>query len=422
MRKKVFLILTILTLSIISALMSLWLNEDSFSMGSRLFIYYSHKDYVNGTGPAPNQYRIMPYFLIEKLFKYIPINWRNDFHRFLISWVGKDNDKRRLQEAKRNYDAFFPEQKRLEIADMIKNYLKQAVAGSLQNRLIETIVNGFIDNISFDPWVKDPAEFFRTIVDQLPADFRALFDDKSDVSKVINGYVSFRFTFTLISLILLFIWLRNFLNDFETIFCIFLFGVFYLHSMRYFSQPEAPLSLSLFLSILLLTYHRKNWLLIAFLLVLGSFARSDHMLFAALIYALYNFEFNKRGFFSKQTVKSLILLSIPLLITYVLVKIMFSHATYYSRLWQIWENLTDPWAWILFGAFIAMPFLFIDGLRKVEFFRKTYLWMIPFFIMNFLVGRIIEIRIFLPMLVYLLPIIGFGTRSLLVEDSKERSN
>ncbi|MFN4189886.1 MAG: hypothetical protein ACK4E2_02680, partial [Pseudothermotoga sp.] len=172
----------------------------------------------------------------------------------------------------------------------------------------------------------------------------------------------------------------------------------------------------------LLTYHRKNWLLIAFLLVLGSFARSDHMLFAALIYTLYNFEFNKRGFFSKQTVKSLILLSIPLLITYVLVKIMFSHATYYSRLWQIWENLTDPWAWILFGAFIAIPLLFIDGLRKTEFFRRTYLWMIPFFIMNFLVGRIIEIRIFLPMFVYLLPIVGFGTRSLLVEDSKERSN
>ncbi|MFN3283533.1 MAG: hypothetical protein ACK40Q_04790, partial [Pseudothermotoga sp.] len=104
MRKKVFLILTILTLSVISALMSLWLNEDSFGVGSRLFIYYSHKDYVKGTGPAPNQYRILPYFLIEKVFKYIPINWRNDFHRFLISWVGKDNDERRLQEAKRNYD------------------------------------------------------------------------------------------------------------------------------------------------------------------------------------------------------------------------------------------------------------------------------------------------------------------------------
>ncbi len=412
MRKKIFTLTVIFVISAISALMSLWLNEDSYSVGSRLMIYYAHKDYCAGNGPAPNQYRYLSYFLVEKVFKNIPVRWKNDVHHNLLRWVGRTDNEQEIKESRRNYDAFFPKEKRLEVAENIKDYLKQSIFQHFSNPVLSGILRGFVESISLDQWVEDPVEFFRIITEKLPEDFRAVFDDTSEISKIVNGYANFRFTFSFISLILLYLWLKKFLNDYDTVLCMFIFGFFYLYSMRYFTQLEAPLALSFFLALLLLIHDRINWLVVALCLVVGSFARSDHMLFAAVIYALYNFAGWKK-LFSKQTIKSAVLIFIPLVITYLLINIFFPNARYYSKIWHISENFTNPWMLVGFGLFAAVPLFFADEIKKVEFFRKTWLWMIPFFAMNVSLARIAEVRLFLPMLAYLLPITGLGMRSLL---------
>ncbi len=412
MKRRMFLLVVIFIISAISGLMSLWLTEDSYSIASRLFTYYSHKDYYKGKGPAPNQYRYLPYLLVEKVFKHIPINWRNDSHRLLVRWLGRSDNKAEIEETRRNYDAFIPMQERAEIAENIKDYMKKAIANYLTNPIFTMVLSGFIEKLDFEKWIEDPAAFFSSIIDQLPEDFKAVFEEDSEISRIVNAYATFRFTFTFLSLVLLYIWLKKFLKDSEVIACIFIFGFFYLYSMRYFTQSEAPLALSFFLSILLLVYERRSWITIALLVAVGSFARSDHMLFATFIYALYNFGWSLKDFFSKQTLKSVILISIPVSVTYLLVKFIFPNAHYYSKVWHIRENFSDPWMWIGFALFAAIPLFFADTIRRVDFFKRTYLWLIPFFVMNLCLARIAEVRLFLPAFVYLLPIVGMGMRFL----------
>ncbi|MFO7882829.1 MAG: hypothetical protein R6U52_09870, partial [Kosmotogaceae bacterium] len=52
--------------------------------------------------------------------------------------------------------------------------------------------------------------------------------------------------------------------------------------------------------------------------------------------------------------------------------------------------------------------LFSYKIKQIVFYKKTWLWIIPFILVNFLVARTSEVRLFLPLLAYSIPFVING--------------
>ncbi|KUK03879.1 MAG: UbiA prenyltransferase (Modular protein) [Thermotoga sp. 50_1627] len=61
---------------------------------------------------------------------------------------------------------------------------------------------------------------------------------------------------------------------------------------------------------------------------------------------------------------------------------------------------------------VLLPLCCVGRIREEELFRKTWFWMIAFVVMNFLMGCAREIRLFLPMMVYVFPVFWSGVKLL----------
>ena len=136
------------------------------------------------------------------------------------------------------------------------------------------------------------------------------------------------------------------------------------------------------------------------------------MLFAALVFVL-------QDVFSHKDKKSLlrggVLLGTPLIITFLITKVIFADSEYYCRVVQLTCNLTNPWCWFFPVVFLILPAIFVKKAKEIQFFKRTFWWIFPFIALNVTVGVTKEVRLFLPLLVYLLPLMAVESKKLFSE-------
>lgn len=403
MKKKTLLILTVVVLSYMVTSIGFWLVENMFSVGGRFFYYYSHKMYVEGKGPAPNQYRFVPYFLVDNFFKYIPLRWYCSPHLTVKRWVGFENNPTAQMDNQLNLDSYLSVEDRVKIANDVEKFLKEKLLETTNNAVMTNLLVSIINNIGWKSWFENPFEFVKKLFEQLPYEFIQVFDDNSDLNKVIYGYATMRFLATIGVLLLLYSWVRIFCNELLSYLSVFAYSIFLVFSYGDFLQQEFHISLLLFIFGLILIYKKKPWWSVFLLVTIQCFVRTDHALFVAVIYALYNFPWNL-----KKITKTAPLVLFPVLITYLLAKVIFPNASYYTPLIRIRDNLIDPWAWFYPILFFTLPLIFVKKLTETEFYKKTWLWIIPFIVLNFTVALTREVRLFLPIMAYLFPIFLSG--------------
>ncbi|HOY26606.1 MAG TPA: hypothetical protein PKU79_08605, partial [Mesotoga sp.] len=81
-KKKVFLIALFFSvvLSYIFTSMILWTTESRFLTVSRYSKVMRHREAIEGRSFAPDQYRFGSYYLVEYIFKHIPLRWYDVFN------------------------------------------------------------------------------------------------------------------------------------------------------------------------------------------------------------------------------------------------------------------------------------------------------------------------------------------------------
>ncbi|HEY8541574.1 MAG TPA: hypothetical protein VIL29_04275, partial [Pseudothermotoga sp.] len=311
------------------------------------------------------------------------------------------------KENELNLNAHISAEEREKMVGDLESFIKDKLLEITKNPLTTNLIVNVVNNFGWKEWIKDPFTFLQQFSQQMPDYIKDIFDKKSDLTKVINGYANMRFTFTIIILLFLYLWMRIFTNEFVSYVSLFAYSIFIVFSYGDFGQQEFLISVALFIAGMVLIYRKKPWWMILVLISLECFVRTDHALFIAMIYSLYNFPLNKRKLFSHG-----ILFFIPIFATYLLAKVFFPNAIYYTLPFILEENLQDPWAIIYPTVFFVLPLFFIKKFGEYEFYKKTWLWMIPFVALNLMMGAVREIRLFLPLMAYLFPVLFTGVVSL----------
>jgi hypothetical protein len=408
MRKKtILLILTVVVVSYMVTSVGFWLVENSFSIAGRIFLYDSHQKLLEGKGAAPNQYRYIPYPLVEYFFKYIPLRWYCNTYIKLERWLGFDKRSFVQKENELNLNAHISPEEREKVAEQLEIFLKEKLLEVTENPLASNLLINVVNNFGWKEWIKDPFPFLEQFFRQMPDNITDIFDKNSNLSKVVNGYATMRFVFTIVILSVLYLWMKTFTNDFVSYISILVYSIFLAFAYGDFAQQEFLISLSFFTAGLLLICQKKPWWVLLLLISVQSFARTDHALFMAIIYSLYNFSLSRK----KLVVHGLMIL-VPVLVTYLLANVFFPNAVYYTLPVILEENLQDPWAVVYPLIFFALPLFFINKIKEYEFYRKTWLWMIPFLLLNITMGAAREVRLFLPLITYLFPLLLNGIFSL----------
>ncbi|MEJ5228898.1 MAG: hypothetical protein WHT65_02750 [Pseudothermotoga sp.] len=406
MKKKFILIITVIVLSYCVTSIGFWLVENYYGIGGRFFHYHAHKLCLEGKGPAPNQYRYPVYPMVEYFFKHLGLRWYSSVFLTTKRWVGLQNEPTAELDNQMNLDAYISETEREKLAEDLEQFLKEKTIETTKNPIISNLLVSTLNSFGWKNWVKNPFDFAKQLLEIIPEDFKQVFDDKSDLSRVIYGYATMRFFFTVLILLFLYQWCKLFVDELISYLGIFVLAVFMAFSYGDFLQQEFIISLFIFVLSLTLIYKSKPWWVILVVILMHSFVRSDHALFVAAIYTFYNFSWHRKSF-----LKNTVLILLPILITIFLSKVAFPQAKYYTPLIRIKDNFTDPWALVYPVVTFVLPFLFLKRINKVEFFYRTWLWIIPFVVLNATVALTREIRLFLPMLVYLLPLFLMGIKT-----------
>ncbi|MCX7812978.1 MAG: hypothetical protein N2250_04925 [Pseudothermotoga sp.] len=407
MRKKtLFLLLTVFVIAYVVTAVNFWLVENMYAIAGRFMVYYNHLKFIRGEGPAPNQYRVAPYFLVEYVFKYSPVRWYCNTYRHLKRWCGYDESPLANLDNELNLESHFPTREREKFVKSLESFIRERMTELTKNPIVTGLVMNFANQIGWKEWFYDPFTFAHSLVESLPYEVRQVFYSDSELTKLINGYATMKFVFAFLLFFVLYLWLRSFENEMLAYFGLFCFAVFLIFSYADFTQQEFMISVFLFVFSMWLIRRNKPWWSIFLTIVAMCFVRTDHALFVALLYGLARFE--KR---LSSLIRILLHSAPPILMTYLWSKVIFPSSEYYTAFFRI-DNFTDPWSLVYPAIFFALILVFINHMKSDEFFRRTWLWLIPFFILNATVGVLREIRLFLPAFAYLLPVFLKGVRSL----------
>jgi len=406
-RKTLLVLLTVVVLSYVVTSIGFWMVEDTFSIAGRIFLYHTHRKLIEGVGPAPNQYRYVPYPLVEYFFKHSPIRWYSNTYVKLKQWLGFDAREIVKRNNQLSLNAHVPPEEREKMLTDVENFLREKLLEITKNPLTSNILLGILNNLGWRDWVKDPFNALEKISKELPSPIIDVFDNDSDLTKVVNGYATMRFTFTILLFLVLHAWMKFFVRDFTAYVSLFAYSIFLAFGYGDFAQQEFIISLLFFVAGLILIYRRKPWWIVLLLVIGQCFVRTDHALFTAVIYSLFNLSREK-----KKLLQQGVLVVIPVFMILVLSEVIFPKAEYYISAVMIMENVQDPWALVYPLFFFALPLFFVRKIRNNDFFRKTWLWMIPFIVMNFVMGCAREVRLYLPIMAYIFPMFWLGVESL----------
>lgn len=405
--RGVLLLIIFALLSYIFTSMTVWTTDGKYLFVSRYLRINQHNRIISGENFAPDQYRFGSYYLVENLFKFLPIEWLDEnseeLSRMLLSrdyWT---------EEKKGMIDSYFPVAEREKLVsdgEKVIEELVDSVTG--KNILLNNALKAFASSLNWQVYLTDPATTALLIGERLPEDIKRAVELSSDENRILNGHITARFFFNILTLILLYGFCRVFSSPSESLLSTVIFQAIMPLTTMYFGW-ETFHGAALFIGGLLLIAKRGRFYLLCLLMALGSLFRPDHMIFLSLIYLLFNLErglsWQKRAFILS---KSLIAGAIPAVLTFVVSRFIFPDAEYSVDLIQFRYNMTYIWSWIYPMIFASIPLLFLREVKRCGFFRKTWFWVIPFIAMNFLIARTAEVRLFTPVIAFLAPLVGIG--------------
>ena len=405
--RGVLLLIIFALLSYIFTSMTVWTTDGKYLFVSRYLRINQHNRIISGENFAPDQYRFGSYYLVENLFKFLPIEWLDEnseeLSRMLLSrdyWT---------EEKKGMIDSYFPVAEREKLVsdgEKVIEELVDSVTG--KNILLNNALKAFASSLNWQVYLTDPATTALLIGERLPEDIKRAVELSSDENRILNGHITARFFFNILTLILLYGFCRVFSSPSESLLSTVIFQAIMPLTTMYFGW-ETFHGAALFIGGLLLIAKRGRFYLLCLLMGLGSLFRPDHMIFLSLIYLLFNLErglsWQKRAFILS---KSLIAGAIPAVLTFVVSRFIFPDAEYSVDLIQFRYNMTYIWSWIYPMIFASIPLLFLREVKRCGFFRKTWFWVLPFIAMNFLIARTAEVRLFTPVIAFLAPLIGIG--------------
>ena len=405
--RGVLLLIIFALLSYIFTSMTVWTTDGKYLFVSRYLRINQHNRVISGENFAPDQYRFGSYYLVENLFKFLPIEWLDEnseeLSRMLLSrdyWT---------EEKKGMIDSYFPVAEREKLVsdgEKVIEELVDSVTG--KNILLNNALKAFASSLNWQVYLTDPATTALLIGEKLPEDIKRAVELSSDENRILNGHITARFFFNILTLILLYGFCRVFSSPSESLLSTVIFQAIMPLTTMYFGW-ETFHGAALFIGGLLLIAKRGRFYLLCLLMALGSLFRPDHMIFLSLIYLLFNLErglsWQKRAFILS---KSLIAGAIPAVLTFVVSRFIFPDAEYSVDLIQFRYNMTYIWSWIYPMIFASIPLLFLREVKRCGFFRKTWFWVLPFIAMNFLIARTAEVRLFTPVIAFLAPLIGIG--------------
>lgn len=222
------------------------------------------------------------------------------------------------------------------------------------------------------------------------------------------AYVSLRFLFTFLGACLLHIYLGKWFDLKEsTIGCLYFFIVLPVTFIGYEMQPTDPLNFIFFLLGYTFIRDEKN-ILLAVLIFISMLNRETTLMLIPVFffYTLGRFDFLK-------VLKTLFYLTATAFSAYLVLRYIYGLREPYvtaSYLEILKDNVTNVWSYINLLLFFNVGWvLAFKNLRAKPLFLKRSLLMVPiFFILHLLVGRILEIRLFLPLLPIFIPLVLFS--------------
>jgi len=405
--RGVLLLIIFALLSYIFTSMTVWTTDGKYLFVSRYLRINQHNRVISGENFAPDQYRFGSYYLVENLFKFIPFEWLDEnseeLSKMLLSSDYWTEDKKGM------IDSYFPLAEREKLVSDLEKVIEELVDSVTgKNLLLNNALKAFASSLNWQVYLTDPATTALLIGERLPEDIKRAVELSSDENRILNGHITARFFFNILTLILLYGFCRVFSSPSESLLSTVAFQAIMPLTTMYFGW-ETFHGAALFIGGLLLIAKRGRFYLLCLLMALGSLFRPDHMIFLSLIYLLFNLEsglsWQKRAFILS---KSLIAGSIPAVLTFVVSRFIFPDAEYSVDLIQFRYNMTYIWSWIYPMIFASIPLLFLREVKRCGFFRKTWFWVLPFIAMNFLIARTAEVRLFTPVIAFLAPLIGIG--------------
>ncbi|MFW6121291.1 MAG: hypothetical protein ACOC80_10405, partial [Petrotogales bacterium] len=227
----------------------------------------------------------------------------------------------------------------------------------------------------------------------------------SEDNRILNGHITSRFFFCFLTMILLYRFCRNFVSVKLSIISMFVFQAFLPLTTMYFGW-ETFIGTTFFLGGLICIIEKRSLFLLLLITLFGSTARADHMVFISIIYFLFHFKSSmKKNQKVRIFLNSTISFSIPVISILIISLFLYPEANYVTDIIQLNYNIKYIWSWIYPLIFLTLPIIFYKGIMNYDFFKKSWYWIIPFIIMNFSMAKTVEVRIFLPAIVYSMPFI-----------------
>ncbi len=417
LRGSVVLLFSVV-LSYIFTSVIIWASDSRYIILSRYSRFKQHESAIKGETMAPDQYRFGSFYLVEYFFRFLPIKWHdNQMSYDLLSKEGWDDDSRKTMEM------VWPESARYELVNDIQDVISDVLDSFVgSNLLLKNMLTTAINSTKWPDYVIDVEKLALLVGEYIPEDILLFFNKDSYESSVVNGYFNMRFFFTIIVMVLIYLFCREFLDPFSSLAGVMFFSGMIPLAAQDFQQAETMCALTVFLLLLILIARRKSYLVIILCVVLGCTLRTDHMLFAALIYSFHEFPNLVKRRSLEGLLRIILLLGLPLIATFILSSVVFPQAEYYVSLIQIDYNLGNVWSWIFPAVFMVIPLVFSGQIREMPFFASSWYWIVPFLVLNYIVGRPSEVRLLLPVLVYSIPFIIKGTKSLIGDKLPESPN
>lgn len=419
-RRAAVVFLFVFVLSYVFTSVSVWTTDSRFLTVSRFIRVYGHENLIRGTGYAPEQYRFGGFYLVENFFKYIPLKWYDVYNSNLSGLL--TSEEAWTDEMQKNVDKFFPQDDREEMIGEVQRVIDETLESFFPgNALVQNLLRGMIDGLQWQSYLTNIEETLLTLGEMIPENIRNHLLEDSEETRLVNGYFTSRFFLFMILLTIIYFLCREFLNPVQSLFGVVLFAALVPIALQDFLQAETVLSLLLFSSMLLLTKRDGSRLILFLVTILCCTARTDHALFGALIYGLIHGTESLRRRQWSRALFSALLLIIPVVATALISGFLFPEAEYYVDLIQFEFNITHIWSWIFPSILLLLPIVFFSQIKHFEFYRKTWPW-IPLFVgTNFVLGKTAEVRLFLPLVIYSIPlVIGGVIRSL--EGEKNLAN
>ncbi len=408
-KKTLFLLVLIISFSYILTSVNSWTFYDRVGEITKYTYVKIVQLTLIGKSFAPFQYRVLQPFLVQFVFRHMAIPWRDDMGEILEKGLKTDEalttlltpSKSKIAKAFSTPEAFNREAVNyfrnvlvklgvspkyrfffLLIAPTVNWYEHVRTLGSTTFRVLDTIFPGFSN-------VDVPGTYEYDIV---------------------NGAITSEFIYLVITMLFLFLILMEFVDYKYSIFGLIIFSLTLTLTFNV-NAPESALALMLVTIGIYMIVKRMNAVWLGILIAIGSFARADQMLFLALLYAALNVLGTSNG--KRAWTSSFILNAIPFAVMALLIFVIFPNTPDNYPLSNLIYNLTNPWAYVYVIVFFNVELLFLKDIFVKPFYRKTFLALVLFLLIDLIGGMVEEVRILMPAYVYLLPLCTMGIKDML---------